>query len=127
MLPMMMQMSRFDLILQQQANAIAQAYLEEILSHPYSDPDQVELGSVESGETRATFDDVQDYNSLPDTIVRDYSGAVIAALSDYAVTVKVTHDVLGVNAAPALRIDVHVAYNSNQTIYVLLSGYKCEL
>ncbi|MDM8562489.1 type II secretion system protein [Candidatus Marithioploca araucensis] len=82
-LPLMIQTTTHSIvpILQQQANAIAQSYLEEILSQHFSDPNQTETGSAEFGEIRATFDDVQDYNSLPDTVVRDYSGTRISALN----------------------------------------------
>jgi MSHA pilin protein MshD len=124
-LPLMLQTvtHSIDPILQQQANAIAQSYLEEILAQHFSDPNQPEIGSAEFGEIRATFDDVQDYNSLPDTVVRDYSGTSISALNGYAVTVSVNNDVLGTNAAKALRVDVRVTHRRNPDINVLLSGY----
>ncbi len=125
-LPLMIQTTThsIDPILQQQANAIAQSYIEEILSQHFSDPNQTETGSAEFGEIRATFDDVQDYNSLPDTVVRDYSGTRISALNGYAVTVSVKNDVLGTNAAPALRVDVRVTHRRNPDISILLSGYR---
>jgi MSHA pilin protein MshD len=125
-LPLMIQTAThsIDPILQQQANAIAQSYLEEILSQHFSDPNQTETGSAEFGEIRATFDDVQDYNSLPDTVVRDYSGTRISALNGYAVTVSVKNDVLGTNAAPALRVDVRVTHRRHPDISILLSGYR---
>jgi MSHA pilin protein MshD len=64
-LPLMIQTTTHSIvpILQQQANAIAQSYLEEILSQHFSEPNQTETGSAEFGEIRATFDDVQDYNN----------------------------------------------------------------
>ncbi len=125
-LPLMIQTAThsIDPILQQQANAIAQSYLEEILAQHFSDPNQTETGSAEFGETRTTFDDVQDYNSLPDTIVRDYSSTSIAAFDGYAVTVSVNNDVLGTNAAKALRVDVHVIHRHHSNISILLSGYR---
>ncbi len=124
--PLMIQIAThsIDPILQQQANAIAQSYLEEILSQRFSDPNQTELGSAEPGEIRATFDDVQDYKSLPDSVVRDYSGATLSALNDYAVTVNINNDVLGTNAAPALRVDVRVIHRRHPNIGILLSGYR---
>jgi len=124
--PLMIQIAThsIDPILQQQANAIAQSYLEEILSQHFSDPNQTETGSAEPGEIRATFDDVQDYNSLPDTVVRDYSGATLSALNDYAVTVNINNDVLGTNAAPALRVDVRVTHRHHPNMSILLSGYR---
>ena len=51
-----------DPMLQHQAVAIAESYLEEVLLHAYSDPD----GS--GGESlRNLFDDVDDYDGLADT------------------------------------------------------------
>ncbi|RKZ51765.1 MAG: pilus assembly protein MshD [Candidatus Parabeggiatoa sp. nov. 3] len=126
-LPLMIQTATHSLdpILQQQANAIAQSYLEEILYQHFSDPNQTETGLAEFGERRATFDDVQDYNSLPDSVVRDYSGTRISALDGYVVTVSVNNDVLGTNAVPALRVDVRVTHRRHPDISVLLSGYRC--
>jgi MSHA pilin protein MshD len=126
-LPLMIQTATHSIapILQQQANTIAQSYLEEILAQHFLDPNQTETGLAEFGEIRATFDDVQDYNSLPDTVVRDYSGTRISALDGYAVTVSINNDVLGTNAAPALRVDVRVTHRRNPDINILLSGYRC--
>jgi len=128
-LPLMIQTvtHSIDPILQQQANAIAQSYLEEILAQHFSDPNQTETGSAEFGEIRATFDDVQDYNSLPDTVVRDYSGTSISALNGYAVTVSVNNDRLGTNAAKALRVDVRVTHRRNPDVSILLSGYTTRV
>ena len=49
-----------DPMITTQAHAIAQSYLEEILLRDYDDPDGTEFG-----ETRATFDDVDDFDALP--------------------------------------------------------------
>lgn len=126
-LPLMIQTAThsIDPILQQQANAIAQSYLEEILSQHFSDPNQAETGLAEFGEVRATFDDVQDYKNLPDTVVRDYSGTRLSVFDAYTVTVSVNKDVLGSNATPALRVDVQVTHSRNPDISILLSGYRC--
>lgn len=91
-----------DPIIQQQALAIAEAYVEEIRLKAFTDPD----GGV---ETRANFDDIQDYNSLPDLVVRDQNGNAIAALSAYSVSVSVTGQALAtIGAANSMRIDVVV-------------------
>ncbi len=57
-------------LLRTQATAIAEAYLEEILSQALNDPDTTETGAAEAGETRATFDDVSDYHGLADPAER---------------------------------------------------------
>jgi MSHA pilin protein MshD len=92
-----------DPIIQQQALAIAEAYIEEIRLKAFSDPDGIE------GETRPNYDDIQDYNGLPDNIVRDQNGVAVSSLSAYTVTVNVVGQKLaGVAATDSMRIDVVV-------------------
>jgi MSHA pilin protein MshD len=103
-----------DPVLQHQATAIAEAYMEEILLKDFA---------IGPGNTRPTFDDVRDYNSLPDTEVRDQFGVAIGALSDYDITVSVAADGLnGIAAIDSLRIDITVSHASIDP--VLLSGYR---
>ena len=100
-----------------QGNAIARAYLEEVMLNsfcePNFDPDadpatgcSVEctfsacstgspgacggvnaVGGAEAG--RAVFDDICDYHNLTHTGAMDQSGGVISGLEDYTVDVKV--------------------------------------
>src|SRR5687767_14560003 len=58
--------SSADPMLRMQATAIAQGYLEEAMLKAFTDPDQAETGNCEAGETRPTYDDVQDYNCVND-------------------------------------------------------------
>ena len=93
-----------DPMIQQQAISIAEAYMEEILLRDFSDPQVVESGSREVGETRINYDDVQDYNWLGDDLiqdkkVRDQNNVVIDELLDYEVEVTV----VGVELGPALK------------------------
>jgi len=97
-----------DPVIQQQATTIAEAYMEEILRKSYEDPVAAETGSAEAGETRASFNDVQDYNSLPDNQVRDQNNNPVAALAAYTVTVSVNGGVL--NGVNAMQIDVTVSH-----------------
>jgi MSHA pilin protein MshD len=108
-----------DAMVQQQAVALAQAYLEEVLQRPVVDPDGVE---PEAG--RGTWDDIGDYNGLSDTGARDQFGNAIAALSSYNVAVAVvqTTALTGVPAASARRVDVTVTGPGGVT--VALSGYR---
>jgi MSHA pilin protein MshD len=93
-----------DPIIQQQALAIAEAYMEEIRLKAFNDPN----GGT---ETRPDFDDISDYNNLPDTRVRDQNGVIIPALSAYIVTVNVTPQVFsGIAATDSMRIDVMVSH-----------------
>lgn len=117
-----------DPVIQQQAITVAEAYMEEILRKAYKEPrDPVipETGSAEPGETRASYNDVQDYNSLPDNQVRDQNNNLIPLLTDYAVTVNVDNDpALRLNAVPALRIDIAVTHPAISAI--TLSAFRTE-
>lgn len=108
-----------DPVLRQQAIAIAEAYMEEITLKNFSDPD----GS-EAGESRSTFDDVDDYNGLPDTVVRDQNGAAIGALANYSVTVSVANVTYGPTGqqVAGLKIDVTVTDPAGEP--VTLTGYR---
>ena len=105
-----------DPMFQHQALAIAEAYMEEIRLKDFDEtPPPV--------PPRSEYNDVRDYNNLPDTVVRDQNGVAIGALSDYSITVTVVLDSLnGIAAADSLRIDITVSHASIDP--VLLSGYR---
>ncbi|MFA9421039.1 MAG: prepilin-type N-terminal cleavage/methylation domain-containing protein [Gammaproteobacteria bacterium] len=107
-----------DPVLEHQAIAVAEAYMEEI---SLKDFDQ----SGPLAPPRAEYNDVRDYNNLPDAVVRDQNGVAIGSLSDYSITVTVVPDSL--NAIPmvdSLRIDITVSHASIDP--VLLSGYRTD-
>jgi MSHA pilin protein MshD len=108
-----------DAMIQQQAVAVAQAYLEEVLQRPVSDPD-----GLEPEADRGAFDDVDDYNGLADTGAHDQFGNAIATLADYDIAVAVSQSAAlgGVPAASARRVDVTVTHSSG--VRVALSGYR---
>jgi MSHA pilin protein MshD len=110
-----------DAMLRQQAVAIAESYLEEILLKPFADPDGVD---AESG--RAEWDDVGDYDGLDDAGIRDQSGRAIAALAAYRATVAVQPStaLTGVAAAASRRVDVTVT--GPQDVRVVLTGYRTD-
>jgi MSHA pilin protein MshD len=108
---------------QQQAVAIAEGYLDEILARAYDDPDGVAV--VES--SRALYDDVADYGGLSNSPPRDQDGNTLPGLDGYTVQVSVA------NAAPfgpagqtvtARRIDVRVT--SPPLVDTTLSAYKVQ-
>ncbi len=107
-----------DPMLQHQAVAIAESYLEEVLLRPYSDPDGVD------GETvRNLLDDVDDYDGWTDNGVRDQEGTAIAGLEDYTVSVAVANTALnGILAANCKRVTVTVTHPSG--INLTLSGHR---
>lgn len=105
-------------VIQQQAISIAEAYLEEVSLKSFDDPDGIAEANV-----RAIYDDVQDYNNLPDTVVRDQNNTPIPALSGYGVTVSVTGSALNtIPAADSLRIDITVTHPAIDPISI--SGYR---
>lgn len=113
-----------DPMVQQQALAVAEGYLDEILARPRTDPD-----GVEAGETRATFDDVDDYAGLSDSPPRDQNGSSDwngdgqPDLPGYTVTVAVT-PAEAVNGVAMSRVDVTVSYPP--VVNFTLTGYRAD-
>ncbi len=105
-----------DPVLRAQAAAIAHAYLEEIMSKAYADPD-----GTEAGEVRTTFDDVDDYNGLSNAGARDINDAAIAGLGNYNVDVSVSAQ--AVNGVAMQRIEVAVSH-ANAPIDVTIAAYR---
>ncbi len=103
-----------DPMFQHQALSIAEAYMEEILLKDFA---------IGPETTRASFDDVRDYNGLTDVGARDQANNLIAGLNDYTISVTVANDGLnGIAAADSLRIDLTVSHALIDDI--LLSGYR---
>lgn len=71
-----------EVLVSHQATAITQAYLEEVLAKEFT-------AQADTG-LRRDFNDVMDYNNLPDTVVRDQLGNPVAGFGDYRVQVTVT-------------------------------------
>ena len=95
-----------DPIIQEQALAIAEAYMEEIRLKPFNDPD-----GVDGEGSRALYDDVDDYNGLIDVGATDQTGTAVGGLNDYTVDVDVTGVALAtIGAANSLRIDIEVSH-----------------
>jgi MSHA pilin protein MshD len=107
-----------DAMLQQQAIAIAQAYLDEIEQRWVVDPN-----GTPPNTGRGSWDRVEQYNGLNER-TQDQFGNPIAALSAYMVSVNVSQSTAlpGITGANALRIDVTVTTPPNVT--VTLSGYR---
>lgn len=108
-----------DAMIQQQAVAVAQAYLDEILQRWVVDPN-----GTPPNTGRGSWDLVDQYNGLVDVGARDQFGNAITALSAYTVSVSTTQSsaLTGVPAASARRIDVTVTYPPSGS--VTLSGYR---
>ena len=111
-----------DPMIRHQAAAIAEAYLEEIMLKPITDPD-----GTDGEAARAGFDDLDDYNGLSDSGARDQFGVAIAGLANYNVAVSVVPSsaLPSIPAADALRVDVVVTRGSD--VNFVLSGYRTRL
>ena len=106
-----------DPVIQQQAVSIAEAYMEEISLKDFA---------VGPGSSRATFDDVRDYDGLLDVGARDQNNNLIAGLGAYSIAVSVDFsDLNSITAASqnALRIDISVSHAA-MAGNLLLSGYR---
>jgi MSHA pilin protein MshD len=108
-----------DAMVQQQAIAIGQAYLDEILQRWVVDPN-----GAPPNTGRGSWDLVDQYNGLTDTGAHDQFGNAIAALSTYNVSVSVVSStaLTGIPGSAARRIDVTVTRAPN--VAVILSGYR---
>lgn len=110
-----------DAMMQQQAIAIAQAYLDEIEQRWVVDPN-----GTPPNTGRGSWDLVDEYNGLVNVGAEDQFGNPIAALSNYTVSVATTttSGLTGVPSASARRIDITVSYPPGYS--VTLSGYRTK-
>jgi MSHA pilin protein MshD len=107
-----------DPLIWHQATAIAEAYLEEALTKNFTDPDGTNVG-----ETRATYDNVLDYN-FTDVGARDQNGSPINGLDGYTVQVQAVADTLnGIPNTNAIRVTVTVTPAIATGSAVVISGY----
>jgi len=106
-----------DPVVRQQAIAIAESYLEEILLLPVVDPD-----GIDEGSNRTLFDNVTDYNNLNDVGATDQNDKTISGLENYTITVAVNNNVAisGVNMA-----EVVVTVTRAATV-ISLTGYRAN-
>lgn len=95
-----------DPLIDVQATAIAEAYMDEILSKPVA-------GTSGGCATRASCYIVGDYASLPPGPPADQSGTAIPALAAYTVTVTIGGPDLGIGAT---AIWVTVSHGSGRSV-----------
>lgn len=113
-----------DPMIQTQAIAIGEAYLEEILLKPYLDPDTGTVCPAKEG-ARALYDNVCDYQGLDDNGARDQTGAAISGLDDYRVQASIDTgaSLNGLSGSgQLLRIEVRVTHGS--LVDTTLASYR---
>lgn len=107
-----------DPLVRQQAVAVAESYLEEILSKPFDDPD-----GVDGEASRATYDDVDDFAGLSQE--PQLPDGTTLGLSAYTVTVNLSATSLnGIPAAASWQVNVTVSHTSGES--VTLTGYRTD-
>lgn len=117
-----------DPMIQIQAVAIAEAYLEEILLLSFIDPDLDPLMGPTCPPPEASrplFDNVCDYSNLDDAGARDQEDAAVPGLEAYRVRVAVdtAANLNGLSGTDeVVRVDVRVSHPAN--VDVTLSGYR---
>lgn len=102
-----------DPMLQHQALAVAEAYLEEILTR--------EFGPPSGASTRQDYATVGDYQNLPSGPPANQFGDPLG-LAGYTVTVQVQDEVL--DGVAMQRVDVSVDHASG--LGMAISGYKAD-
>jgi MSHA pilin protein MshD len=109
-----------DPMIQHQAVAIAEAYMEEILLQGYKNPTAGYTGAV-----REYFDDVDDYKQLPtNDPANDHNGSSVG-LDTYEVTVMVGDpEDFGPTDNPVLAKKITVTVNHSAMGDLILTGYR---
>jgi MSHA pilin protein MshD len=103
----------------QQAEGLANAYLQEALAKPFNDP-----APPDNEGLRQNFDDVNDYAIVNDVGARDAANVAIAGLGNYNVSMTVvnTGGFGGIPFAAAMRVTVTVVHPSG--LVVTATGYR---
>lgn len=126
-----------DPMIQHQAVAAGQSYLEEILLKSFRDPSLApdpDAGRVCPGAEagRALYDNVCDYDGLDDNGARDQLGNAIPGLEGYRIRVDVVcddavHTLAGnadCEATDVLRVNVRVTHAGLAGLDITVSGYR---
>lgn len=114
-----------DPLIQQQAAAIAEAYLEEVLARPF--------GDSTGATSRPDYETIGDYHGLMDAPPLDQFGNKMNGVADYSVTVQVVVGAGNASIGEGLgeetgdhvaRIDVTVTHPLGGSMQ--LSGYRLD-
>ncbi|MEW5972928.1 MAG: prepilin-type N-terminal cleavage/methylation domain-containing protein [Pseudomonadota bacterium] len=111
-----------DPMLRQQALALAEGYMDEVLGKANltnCSPDPA------SGSTRATWLAVGDYDGLDEQPPKDIQGQVLANLADYRVQIS-TSSAAPLNGVNACRVVVTVTHATDPGARAELIGWRTE-
>lgn len=109
-----------DPLIQQQAAAIAEAYLEEVLARPF--------GDSTGAASRPDYETIGDYHGLTDSPPLDQFGNAMNGVADYSVTVQVVGagnaSIGGETGGHVARVDVTVTHPLGGSMQ--FSGYRLD-
>jgi len=115
-----------DPMARQQAQLIAESYLDEILIKNFYDPDTSNVCPAPEG-SRSAYDNVCDYNGLSQ-VPTDQFGNAIAGLSSYNVAVSVTTSGVSLNGIDNTSVTrillVAVTVTGPNSTSVTLNAYR---
>lgn len=111
-----------DPIVNNQAIAIAESYMDEILLQNYGSTAKV---TCTTSSVRANFNCVDNYNGLTDNGAHNQQGATISGLSQYSVTVTVSAATALTGGVNAKQITVNVTGPGLST-GLSLTGYRAS-
>jgi MSHA pilin protein MshD len=116
-----------DPMIEAQAVAIAESYLEEIMLKSYLDPTTGTVCPAAPPGGRSVYDNICDYSGLPVGAPQDQTGAAPLGLNLTGYTVSVTVNQAATlnnlsGSGQVLRVDVHVTYGA--IVDITLSGYR---
>ena len=117
--------SNADPVIVTQAAAVAEAYLEEILTRNYYDPSSPGVICPAAEATRAEWDNVCDYNGMTDSGAKDQEGNAVVGLENFTVqvTVDTTATLNGLTGdTNVVRVDVRVTHSN--LVDLTVSGYR---
>jgi MSHA pilin protein MshD len=116
-----------DPMVAQQAQLVAEGYLDEILLKKFYDPEtNTVCTGTTGGESRNTYDNVCDFNNVSEQPTNQFGATM--GLPDYSVLVKVENSgvtlgaINNTGAIRVLRVDVTVTGPAG--ISVTLSGFR---
>ncbi|QEP42883.1 type II secretion system protein [Ectothiorhodospiraceae bacterium BW-2] len=115
-------------LLRQKAISLANMYMDEILRKKWNEATpngggRVAAGDIvaigDDGDSRAAYDDIDDYHNLSDNPPKDQTGTDLNDFSGYSVTVSVTEPSSAWHSIPAAdvrKIEVSVTTPMSETI-----------
>ncbi|SRR5712691_6457767 len=71
--------------------ALAEQLMSEIMQRRYTDPGPSPVFGPESGQTRATYDDVDDYHNLVETPPQDRTGVIVPGTTGWKRATRVEY------------------------------------